>query len=170
MRKFIILFMMIPGAFACNDDGIPGDSVDFYALTDYQTQGPSMKIIESSVILSDSLIIPYNEIIYYRSKTHTFFITEHLSDILSDFEEHPLGRKPFALVADGELIYTGYFWYGFMSSGCDWVVIDPIDYSGENKITVRLGYPGLIDGDQIPDKRNDPRLLRILKKDRKLID
>jgi len=170
MRKFIILFMMIPGAFACNDDAIPGDSVDFYALTDYQTQGPSMKIIESSVILSDSLIIPYNEIIYYRSKTHTFFITEHLSDILSDFEEHPLGRKPFAVVADGELIYTGYFWYGFMSSGCDWVVIDPIDYSGENKITVRLGYPGLIDGDQIPDKRNDPRLLRILKKDRKLID
>ncbi len=168
MRNHIILYVIIIISMSCNNPDIPGNSVDFYALSEYHTLEHSMKIIESTVELSDSIIIPYDEILSYHPQTNTFYITEHLSDILSDWENHPLARKPFAVVADRELIYTGYFWYGFMSSSCDWVVIDPIDYSGENKLAVRMGYPGLIDGDQIPDRRNDPRLLEILREGGKL--
>jgi len=170
MKNFFIFSLVILYTSACEDQELPEHSIDFYAISDYRTQENSMKIIESSVVLSDSVIIAYDDILFYRPESHTFFITEHLSDILSDWENHPLARKPFAVKAGKELVYTGYFWYGFMSSGCDWVVIDPIDYSGENKITVRQGYPGLIDGDQIPDKRNDPWLLEILRRDGKLIE
>ncbi len=173
MKRNIIIIGIIFFALGCDQgslDGIPGNSVDFYGLSNYQTLDQSMKIIENTVELNDSIIIPYAEIIAYQSKTHTFIITDYLSEILSDWENNPLARKPFAVVADREIIYTGYFWYGFMSSSCDWVIIDPIDDSDENKLTVQLGYPGIIAGDIIPDKRNDPRILDVLRHDGKLMD
>jgi hypothetical protein len=170
MKNFWLIFMYALFTFACDDQEDPGISVNFYALADYQTQSQSMKIMDNTVELSDSIIIPYADIIFYHSKTYTFFITDYLSEILSDWENHPLARKPFSVAVGGKLIYTGYFWYGFMSSGCDWVVIDPIDYSGEHKLTVRLGYPGIKAGDTIPDNRNDPRILEILRKDGKLVE
>lgn len=170
MKNFFVFFLAILYISACEDQELPEHSIDFYAISDYRTQENSMKIIESSVELSDSVIIPYDDILFYRPELHTFFITEQLSDILSDWENHPLARKPFAVVAGSKIVYTGYFWYGFMSSSCDWLVIDPIDYSGENKLIIQLGYPGLIVGDQIPDHRNDPWLLEILRRNGKLIE
>jgi hypothetical protein len=173
MKSNLFIAVLIFSFFSCDNNEVREincNSVDFYGLSKYQTLDHSMKIIENTVQLSDSIIVPYSEIILYHRKSHTFIISDYLSDILSDWENHPLARKPFAVVVDGEIIYTGYFWYSFMSSVCDWVIIDPIDYSGENRLSVRLGYPGLIDGDTIPDRRNDPRLLNILRNDGKLIE
>jgi hypothetical protein len=53
---------------------------------------------------------------------------------------------------------------------CDWLVIDPLDYSGRHELKVKLGYPGLVEGDVIPDKRNDEKLLDVLRMDNKLIE
>ena len=69
-----------------------------------------------------------------------------------------------------EIIYTGYFWTGFSSLGCDWVIIDLLIYNFKKELKVELSYPGIIIGDIIPDNRNNIRLLSILKKAGKLID
>jgi hypothetical protein len=50
----------------------------------------------------------------------------------------------------------------------DWVTIDPLNYSSKNQLRVQLGYPGLIQGDYIPDNRNDKRILDVLQRDSKL--
>ena len=38
-----------------------------------------------------------------------------------------------------------------------------------NELIVQLGYPGLVEGQVIPDKRNDKRILDIFANDDKLI-
>jgi hypothetical protein len=154
----------------CKNDPVdmPRNSIDFYAISDFQTMDQSMAIIESSVKLKDSLYIPYADIILYNSSTYTFTVSNRVSESLADFEKNPLARRAFAVVCHGEIIYTGYFWYSFMSSICDWVVIDPIGYSDENKIKVSLGYPADFTG--VVDKRNHPEILKILRRDGKLLE
>jgi len=66
------------------------------------------------------------------------------------------------------LIYTGYFWPSYSSVSCDWVIIDPLSVYSGNKIHVILSYPGQNAGVNIPDKRNDSRIIQIFQKDHKL--
>jgi hypothetical protein len=147
-----------------------GDSIEFYRLSDFQKQKNSFKIIESSVKFSDSRIIGYDDIISYDSITCTFTITAQLAKVLDDFKNNPIHGTAFAVTVDKQLIYTGYFWAGFSSQSVDWVTIDPLNYSGKNTLRVQLGYPGLFVGDTIPDKRNDKRILDVLRRDFKLIN
>lgn len=147
-----------------------GKSIDFYYISEYQKIDNSFKIIDSTVVISDIKIIDYSDIISYSSKNYTFVVSDSISDRLNDFEYHSIHGAPFALAIDKEIIYTGYFWASYSSMGCDWITIDPLDISGNNELTVRLGYPGLIQGDYIPDKRNDSRLINIFRQDKKLKD
>jgi hypothetical protein len=41
---------------------------------------------------------------------------------------------------------------------------------GDNELWVELGYPGPIDGVEIPDERNHPLILDIFRRDGKLIE
>jgi hypothetical protein len=43
-----------------------------------------------------------------------------------------------------------------------------VSWSGTDKVSLRLGYPGLMQGVTITDKRNDPALLLALKQQGKL--
>ena len=147
-----------------------GKSIDFYYISEYQKINNSFKIIDSTVVISDTKIIDYSDIVSYSSKNYTFVVSDSISDRLNDFEHHSIHGVPFALAIDKEIIYTGYFWVSYSSMGCDWITIDPLDILGDNKLTVRLGYSGMIQGDIIPDKRNDLRLIEILKNDNKLKD
>ena len=146
----------------------PGNGLEFYLIKDFQRVGTSAKIINSTVKLSDSVIIYYDEILSYNSDTYTFTVTESCANKLNDFKNNHIHGKPFAVTVDKELIYTGYFWCGFSSSMVDWVTIDPLNYSGKNQLPVSLGYPGIFQGDYIPDNRNDYRILDILRRDSKL--
>jgi hypothetical protein len=74
----------------------------------------------------------------------------------------------FAIKANDTLVYTGYFWPSYSSVSCDWVVVDPNMTGIGNTMQVSLGYPGLIQGKIIQDKRNDKRIVQILREDRKL--
>jgi hypothetical protein len=111
------------------------------------------------------VIIYYDEILSYSPKNYTFTITESCANRLNGFHIH---GTPFAVTIDKQIIYTGYFWCGFSSSMVDWITIDPLNYGGKNKLRVSLGYPGLIQGDYIPDDRNDYRILEVLRRDGKL--
>ena len=83
---------------------------------------------------------------------------------------HTIHTRTFALVANQEIIYTGYFWSSFSSAICPWLTIDPLFAEISGELRVELGYPGLMEGMSIPDHRNDERILSILRHDRKLIE
>lgn len=171
--RFLLAFGLILVLNSCDkeDNCCPSEkSIDFYYISEYQKLDNSFKIIDSTVIISDLKIIDYSNILSYSSKNYTFVVSDSISDRLNDFENHSIHGVPFALAIDKELIYTGYFWASYSSLGCDWITIDPLDISGNNELTVRLGYPGLTLGDSIPDKRNDSRLINVLKQDKKLKD
>ena len=117
----------------------PGHGIEFYLIKDFQKVGTSAKIINNSVILSDSVIIYYDEIVSYNSDAYTFTLTESSADRLNDFKNNHIHGTPFAVTVDKEVIYTGYFWCGFSSSMVDWVTIDPLNYSGKNQLRYRSG-------------------------------
>jgi hypothetical protein len=171
MARSIIISLLILLLAGCEKYLSPrqqGYGLEFYFIKDFQRIGTSAKIINSTVNLSDSVIIYYDEILSYNSDTYTFTVSESCANKLNDFKNNHIHGKTFAVTVDKELIYTGYFWCGFSSSMVDWVTIDPLNYSGKNRLSVSLGYPGLIQGDYIPDDRNDYRILDILRRDGKL--
>ena len=165
----LILFVSIYFT-SCEKDNTPSNAeVEFYLLSSFKTKDGTCKIIDSSVIMSDSALIKYDEIISYNMRNYSFKISDRIADWLNDFEHSRIHTRAFALTIDKEIIYTGYFWAGFSSAMCGWIVIDPLNYSGNNELIVKLGYPGLVVGDTIPDKRNDKKLLDVLRMDNKLI-
>ena len=173
MSKLIPILILVFLSFGCEryDFSYPiGESVDFYRLSNYKTLPNSRKIIDSTVKISDIKIISYNDILSYNKKTFSFKLSDKTSDYISDWEHNQLYGTAFAVTVDDSVIYTGYFWAGFSSTGCDWVTTDIIDYSNDNNLTINLGYPGLMLGDNIPDKRNDKKILDVFKNDNKLID
>ena len=169
-RRLIIVLIIIlfAGCEKYQYERMPGRGLEFYLIKDFQREGSSAKIINSTVKLSDSVIIYYDEIISYNPDMYAFTVTERCAEKLNDFRNNHIHGTPFAVTVDKEIIYTGYFWCGFSSSSVDWVTIDPLNYSGKNQLRVSLGYPGLFQGDYIPDNRNDYRILEILRGDGKL--
>jgi hypothetical protein len=173
MKKLFIVLLTCFLILGCEKHVSPrqsGKKLEFYLIKDFQRVGTSAKIINSTVNLSDSVIIYYDEILSYNSNTHTFKVTDSCAENLDDFQNNNIHGKAFAVTIDKKVIYTGYFWCGFSSSIVDWITIDPLNYIGNNQLRVSLGYPGLIQGDYIPDKRNDYLILETLRKDGKLIE
>jgi len=113
--------------------------------------------------------LTYADFLSYNSSTRTDEISE--SGILKVKNlSHSTHGIAFAIKADRELVYSGYFWPGYSSMSCDWVTIDPMSIAYSGTCAVRLGYPGATNGVIIPDKRNDPRILDIFRRDNKLIE
>lgn len=113
-------------------------------------------------------MLPYSDFLTYDPNTFSFNISDAAKETIKKLE-HSVHGIAFAIKANNVLIYTGYFWPGYSSASCDWVVIDPMRLNLDNILDVRLGYPGLIEGQVIPDKRNDHRILEIFNSDNKLI-
>ena len=145
---------------------VSGD-VHIYLLESYETSDQSHAIDPASAVIRAEPLIPYSEIYSYDPADHTFRISGTARDSLEN-RTVPVDFEAFGVVAGGEVIYTGYFWPSLSSAICQWVVIDPLMISGENKLEVRLGYPGPIEGVEIPDHRNHPTILAIFRSDGKL--
>ena len=151
-----------------NLDSVEGN-VEFYLLESYQTIGNSCQIDESTVVTKAEPLIRYADLISYDPDHHVFDISGEANAAIRNMH-YPVTGIAFAIKANNILIYTGYFWPGYSSLGCSWITIDPIMVDVGNTIEVKLGYPGLIEGEEIPDKRNDQRILNIFKRDHKLDD
>jgi len=157
---------------SCNNDVVDPHNrgVEFYLLESLNTTGQHyFQIDETSVKTKDEPLLLYSDLIAYNSNEYSFTISEHAKSRIKD-QDHNVSGIAFAVKANDELIYTGYFWPSYSSSSCDWVVIDPYSINQENTMKVRIGYPGLVQGVNVPDNRNHPEILRIFGKDKKLID
>ena len=147
-----------------------GGKVELYLLESYKTVGSaySFQIDEKTVVTNAQPLLNYSDFLSYDSKNYTFVVTENARNAITGLK-HSVWGVAFAIKANDVLIYTGYFWPSYSSAGCSWLVVDPIRLSMGNEMILKLGYPGLLVGQVIPDKRNDERILSILASDNKLI-
>jgi hypothetical protein len=172
MRLLVLLLLFcfwIPsGCKKGNDNPRSGKKIEFYLLKSYTKVTGSDAIAANSIVLNDTALINYEDILWYDDANYIFKITETPAKWLNDFQHNQSHGKAFAVTIDKKIIYTGYFWASFSSSSCNWIVVDPLNYAGKNELTVRIGYPGLMAGTTIPDNRNNAELLEILGTDKKL--
>jgi len=141
--------------------------VELYLLESYKTVGNTNKIDESTVVTKATPIIEYSEFLSYDSSKYVFKISDKAKTAINNIK-HSVFGVPFAVKANNEIVYTGYFWPCYSSCSCDWVVTDPIMVGMKGEMAVKLGYPGPSFGAAIPDKRNDKRILDIFANDHKL--
>jgi len=178
IMKRILLLIFLPGIFnlifiACDDkdgDKNPGyGSVDLYLLDKYKTMDNSCQIDEATVITKNKPLVAYSDLLLYDAGNHTFRISDAARESVQNLQHSVFGIA-FAIKANGVIVYTGYFWPGYSSASCNWVIIDPLSLYSGNNLRVQLGYPGPIEGQVVPDKRNDKRILDIFASDNKLIN
>lgn len=143
--------------------------INIYLLSDHESLDPLWEIDENTILPEENPIIRYEDILSYDPKTHVFKISSSAQESM-EFGESSIHARPFVLVGDKEYIYTGYFWASYSSAICPWLIIDPIHAQYAGELTVRLGYPGLMEGMSLFDRRNDERILSILRHDGKLIE
>ncbi len=155
--------------FGCEKEEVnSGGKIELFLLDSYSKIENSFQIDEATVKTKTSPLISYSDFISYDSNNYEFQITDKAKNAIDEVE-HSVHGVAFAVKANGILIYSGYFWPSYSSASCDWVVIDPMMTSIDNKIKVSLGYPGLIQGQVIPDNRNDSRIIEIFERDNKLV-
>lgn len=165
--KYILTPVLIFLIFSCKKINIgENGSVDLYLLDKYETLHQTCQIDEKTVKTKSSPYLSYSDFESYDNETYTFKLTSEATEKIKNLKPSVFGL-PFAIKANDELIYTGYFWPSYSSASCSWVTIDPV-LMQDNQIKVQLGYPGQIEGEIIPDKRNDERIISIFKKDKKL--
>ena len=116
---------------ACEDKNcdVTGE-VELYLLESYDTNG-FCEIIKSSVETSKKPLIKYSDFKSYNAKDYVFKITDKAKEAIEGLE-HSVHGLAFAVAADDQLIYTGYFWPAYSSASCDWIVIDPLMIRGDN--------------------------------------
>lgn len=173
MKTLLILIITASiGLISCkkNDSNEPSKSkIEIYMLKSYKRANNSRQITSDSLVLNDTALIKDSGIMSYNMTNHTFIISENKAQWLKDYDTNKIFGKAFAVTIDKKVIYTGYFWAGFASSTVDWVIIDLLKISNENKLIVEIGYPELMPGMSIPDFRNDNRILDVLSKTNRLL-
>ena len=143
--------------------------VELYLLESFETTGNNyFQIDESSVITEASAFLEFQDLLSYHPNEYYFTISEDAINKIGnmDYSVHGI---PFGIIVNNELIYTGYFWPSYSSMSCDWIVIDPISLFNDNKLKVNLGYASSIPLTEIPDRRNDPKLLSVFRVNRRLM-
>ncbi len=143
----------------------PSDGVEIYLLKSFETVGMSKKINEGSVVLNNSPLVRYSDILSYDKIDYSFSVSDRAVDAIKNVK-HSVFGVAFALTVDGRVVYTGYFWPSYSSATCDWVTIDPFLSEYTKTLKVYLGYPG--DWDGVEDRRNDERIISVLQRDKKL--
>lgn len=146
---------------------LTNEPITIYQLKSFEKVANSSQIDESTIVLKDTPLIEYEDIISYSASGNTFILTKKGRKAIENLEQSGI-RSAFAIKAKGTVVYTGYFWSSIMSSNCDWTVMNIIDLQKNNSLQVELGYPSDLYHSRIADRRSDTRILDILRKDNKL--
>ena len=165
-----LLFVFLTTTLSCNKNealtGIYG-IVELYEIEQFETIDNTDQIDESTIIIKKNPLLNYDDLLTYDSKEYNFKISESGMQL---FEEEPVKSGAFAIMANDKLIYTGYFVPGYSSRIWFWNIIDPlkVGYSGDcyvRRIVDQAGNQPIY-----KDKRNDPIILEVFRRDGKLIE
>ena len=165
--RVLLVLVFAVSAMACGKlEDNPEGGVEIFLLDSFELTGGeySCAIEEGAVVPAPDPLVPYSGFRYYDSSAHAFKLTGAYRDTIAN-HGFPVSPTAFGVYANGELVYTGYFIPAYSSVACAWVTIDPLFVESNGRLDVKLGYPGSIEGVEIPDRRNDPRILGIFKRD-----
>ena len=165
-----IIFILFLSFTACekNNENVTG-VVEIYLLEAHETVGETPEIDLATVVLKQDPLLGYPDFKSYNAKEYFFEVTDHGRETIEEMDKSVAGI-PFAVTADEEVVYTGYFVPTYSSVSLQWIVIDPVFWQLTNRMYVQLGYPGQFEGSVIPDHRNDPRILDIFRRDGNLVE
>jgi len=170
-RIFFTLILFI-SFFSCdkNNDFVnsKGD-VELFLIKEFEKSSPMFQIDQSTVVTEPIPLLHYEDFLSYDNSSFKFEISENGQLKVKNLN-HSVHGIAFALKANNELIYTGYFWPSYSSMSCDWYIIDPISIEYNGTCSVMPGYAWTLDFTAIPDMRNEPRILDIFRRDHKLIE
>lgn len=140
-----------------------GQNVEFHLLQSYQFVTGKCQVNAATAILKPTPLIANNEIISYDPDEFTFTVSAAAGQRVREMG----GRTPFAITVDSKVIYYGVYMPSIMSSTCDASITMDNLLAGNNKLSMRLGYPWQM-GVSIDDNRNDALLVATLRKQGKI--
>lgn len=160
MKKFIYLLIFAALATGCKKASQSTGSVEFFQLANYTMLDSKCQVNPSGVVLQTTPFIHNVDIISYSESNYRY----SLSAAAMERVKAMVGRQPFAVAVNGETVFYGFYNPSILSSSCEHSVsLDGESESDDNRIILRLGYPGMLIGVPIEDKRNDLRIINALK-------
>ena len=148
-------------ALGCEDSGNrvgTADEFAIYRLADTTlNSGQVLNKPLESLNLEATPFIRVRDIRYYQWRSHSFEGTSHLDSLFGRISTSwgSVSGRPFVVVAQGERIYLGTFWWAYSSSMPQCPYIETISPNPR-----RIELPGLYQG---ADPRFDPRVYSALK-------
>ena len=166
MRHLLAFSTVLLIIVSCNKNHINGggDTVEIYLLKTAQLVPNKCQVDGSNSTLATTPLVTNQEIAEYSKKNYEFKLTSQGIQKIKLLQD----KTPFAVTVDGQVIYYGFFKPSISSFSCDHSITMDLSWSNDNKIMMRLGYPGLLQGVTIDDKRNDPVLIATLANQNKL--
>ena len=165
MKLFLVISLLVAASLGCNkNNASSGEPVEIYLLKDFQLLANKCQIDPSSSSLQSIPIVANSEILEYSSSKYQFKIKTVALERIKALSD----RTPFAVTVNKEIIYYGFFKPFISSSSCEHSITMDVAWGQVNRISMRLGYPGLSIGVTIDDERNNPRVLTALQKQGKL--
>jgi hypothetical protein len=139
------------------------DRIEIFSLKKFQWKADNTCVIDlASVELESSPLISNDDIVSYNSTAFTLELKGNAVQNMKNLTP----RTPFAVTVDGKIIYIGVHMPLIMSSVCfESITLHSLS---PNLVKLQLGYPGVLNGVTIDDRRNDSRILGTLKKQGKL--
>ncbi|NEU07625.1 hypothetical protein GZH53_04795 [Flavihumibacter sp. R14] len=164
MRSLFYVLTIIVLCLSCKKDNQKaGKPVEIYLLKNYQLMAGKCQVDPSASVLQDIPAIRNQDILEYSETKYQFKLTNAAIQKVKDLRDF----TPFAVTVDKQVIYYGFFKPGISSSSCDHSITMDVVW-GSDKISMKLGYPGQMQGVIIDDQRNNPNLITALKNQGKL--
>jgi len=113
----------------------------------------------AAAVLQDTAVIKNEEILEYPQTNFQFRPTNIAMQKVKTFRDF----TAFAITVNKQVIYYGFFKPSVSSSSCDQSITMDINWTDDNKINLKLGYPGSFQYVNIHDLRNHPQLIATLK-------
>lgn len=165
MRPLYFILIMNMLFLSCKKDNVKaGRTVEIYLLKNYQVMAGKCQVDPSLSVLQDTATIKNQDILQYSKTEYQFKLTDIAIKKVKAFRD----KTPFAVTVDKQVIYYGFFKPSISSSSCDNSITMDIAWASDNKISIKLGYPGQLQGVTIDDQRNNPNLITTLKNQGKL--
>jgi hypothetical protein len=158
--RYIVTFLVIMAVtVSCSKNHAKGgEKVEIYHLQTLALVPGKCQVDGSKSAIESTAFITNDDILEYSQGEHEFKLTDNGIQKIKAMGD----RTSFALTVDGKVVYYGFFKPSFSSSSCDHSITMDLSLSSGDKILMRLGYPGLVQGMQVEDKRNDPMLMATL--------
>lgn len=165
MRLIFFFLTIAIFCLSCEKDNVKGDgTVEVYLLKTSQLVTGKCQIDPLVSVLQDTAIIKNQDILEYSQSNYQFKLTDLAIQKVKTFRDF----TAFAVTVDKQVIYYGFFKPSISSSSCVHSITMDLDWTIGNKINLKLGYPGQLQGVAIDDERNNAKLVATLRNQGKL--